>query len=320
MQSLIARYRQLPHLELIVYLGISIAMLVMLPNIPDHERDWEKNYVAPALTWLGGVHEPWKLHPTFFNPPFVLLLVTPLALLGNPASYIVFTALMLTSLYASARMLGGSPIWLVLSYPGIWMLAFGQLEPLVVLGIAFGWYAIRSKQYIWLTLAYVLLAIKPQIGLVPALLYFVWTPDWKTRLRTSWLTALVIGWTFINWGLWPMEFLPRIATQDNGLSITVGVSLWPIIGPFALALFIPALSGRIDRRLRLLILLAANALASPYSPAYSLLSLLAFPLPWWGYVVASLPVISPNGTVFTRAAMLLPLGVLFYRHVLDEAD
>lgn len=129
----------------------------------------------------------------------------------------------------------------------------------------------------------------------------------------------MIGWTFLNWGFWPLDFLPRITSEDNGLTASIGVSLWPIIGPMALVLFAPAILTPMNRKTRLLLVLAANALASPYSPAYSLLALLAFPLPWWGYVAASIPAVNANGSIFIRAAILLPLGLLIYRDSLPTA-
>ncbi len=319
LKLLLDRYRNLPHIELAAYIGVSIAMLTMLPALPNQETDWGKTYAPAALDWLRGVHAPWELRSNFAYPPFVLPLIAPLALLGAHAGFVVFMALMLTALYASARMLGGSPMLIVLSYPGIWMLAYGQLEPLVCLGAALGWYALRREKSGLLGMAYVLLAIKPQTGFAPALLYFLWTPTWKARFQSCWLPAAVIGWTFVNWGLWPLDFLPRVVAVDNGVAASIGVSLWPIIGPLALALFAPAVLTPTNRKTRLLLVLAANALASPYSPAYSLLTLLAFPLPWWGYVAASIPAINANGSIFIRAAILLPLGLLIYRGSLPTA-
>jgi hypothetical protein len=306
----INHYRRLPHLGLAVYIGISLGLLIMLPRVPNHETDWEISYAAAALDWYHGTHEPWLQHRTFFNPPFVLPMILPLALLGKTVGYSLLVVLMLGCMYVSARILGGSPLWLVLSYPGIWMLAYGQLEPLICLGIALGWYALRLQKYGWLSLAYLLLAIKPQVGLAPALLFFVWTPNWRLRLQSCWLVALVIGWTFVNWGMWPLSFVSRISVEGRGLSVINGVSLWPIIGPFALALFVPAIHLPVERKTRLLLVMAANALSFPYSPAYSLLSLLAFPLPGWAFIFASLPAINPDGSIFIRAAMLLPLGLL----------
>lgn len=171
-KAVVDRYRRMVHFEMVVCLGVSIAMLIMLPNLPHHAPDWNKTFAPAALDWMRGVHSPWELHPNFANPPFVLPLIAPLALLGARASFVVFIALMLAGLYASTRMLGGSPILLMLSYPGIWVLAYGQFEPLVCFGVALGWFALRREKYGLLGIAYLLLAIKPQIGFAPALLYF----------------------------------------------------------------------------------------------------------------------------------------------------
>ncbi len=320
LNSLIDRYRRSPHIGLVVYVGVSIPLLFVLPNLPHHLSDWEWTYAPAALDWLRGVREPWLQHPNFANPPFVLLLILPVAVLGVDTSFIVYLVLMIVGLYFAARQLGGAPVWLILSYPGVWMLAYGQFEPLVCVGVAMGWHALRQQKYWLLNVAYLLLAIKPQIGLAPAVLYFFWTPTWRARLQSCWLPVGVISWTFLNWGLWPVDFVRRVAEVDKGLTASIGVSLWPMIGPLALALFIPAVFTKANRRTRLLLVLAANALASPYSPAYSMLPMLAFPLPWWGYVAASLPAIEPDAGIFSRGAALLPLGLLLYRSAIRAPE
>jgi hypothetical protein len=61
---------------------------------------------------------------------------------------------------------------------------------------------------------------------------------------------------------------------------------------------------------RAISVLAATFLSIPYAPTYSLLALLALPVPWWVYVLSSVPLVTgPAGYWVTVFA---PLGCLVW--------
>jgi hypothetical protein len=115
------------------------------------------------------------------NPPWALPLVLPLALFSLTTGRILWLSISILSLIVSAmwlwKLYGGQGsrrwiAWLVgLSFmPGLWVLAMGQITPLILLGvIGFLYCESNRRSNTWLqAAALVLIALKPQ------LLYLFW--------------------------------------------------------------------------------------------------------------------------------------------------
>lgn len=265
-----------------------------------------------AYSWL--VLEPTRYAGDYgiFSPPWLAPIMAPFVTMPGRAGFALFTAATLGMLLYSSRILGGRAIPLLLSAQVAWVLWWGQIDGLAILGVALAVTA-EKKRSVWLMFAALLLAsAKPQVGLVPAVAQWWWLG--KGRWKTLAAFAVIFLASLLVWGCWPM----RIMEQIVGLTDARSYGPWNTsLGLIALPLFIPALLAPLERRQRLIAITATALLVSPYMPYYSTVILLCFPVPWWAYLFGFLGYL-PNviGTQLAwNGIILLPVTVLFWVYV-----
>ena len=162
----------------------------------------------------------------FYNPPWVLILMLPFFIFPPPydaAALMVATLVGVT--YASHKM--GGRIWgtiLLLTCPPI-VACFlcGQIDWLVLLGL------VLPPQY-----GLFLVVIKPQVGAVVALYWFIRT--WQTQGLDGVIDTfgpVVCGYllSFLWFGLWPLRWI-TLSQQETQLPLT----FWPFGITFGLYL------------------------------------------------------------------------------------
>jgi hypothetical protein len=184
---------------------------------------------------------------------------------------------------------------------------WGQIDGLVVLGVALGWLALARKSWGLLFLGMALATLKPQMGLAPIAALWWWSGPLRWRALAAYmglfLVSLALWWP---WPVWVFEGLFIVAggTQYGAWNASFG---WA-----ALPLLIPALAVPMARKERLTALTAAALLISPYTPYYSTLVLLCLPLPAWAYVFAFIGYLPGvvGTTIAWNGIALLPLTVL----------
>jgi hypothetical protein len=260
-----------------------------------------------AYRWM--VLEPGKYSGNYgiFSPAWLAPVMAPFVTLPGRAGYALFTAATLIMLLYGARVMNGRAVPLLLSAQVFWVLWWGQIDGLAILGGALCLVAARQGRWRLFFLGMALALIKPQIGLVPAAaLWWQSGPDRRKSLAALLLLFLA---SLLIWGPWPLWVVTNATTMVAGKAF----GPWNAsLGPVALPLFLPAHWTRLTPDKRLLALTATALLVSPYLPYYSTAILLCFALPWWAYVFAFtgyLP--SLIGTQWAwNAVVLLPLSIL----------
>lgn len=243
------------------------------------------------------------------NPLWVYFVLAPIAVLPVREAYAVFTLLNVVMIWLSSRLAGVNRFALLLSFPALWLLWFGQLDGFLALGAALGLWAVERRRPAWLGLALLLLLVKPHLGAPLALLYFLWSRDWRALAvcAAGFLLTLLV-WR-PDWPLIWIKSLLQFARPPAEVTLTTAgqqtnISLYP----YGLVAWLVPLLLPLPRADRAIAVVAATFVSVPYAPTYSLLALLVLPVPWWAYVISSVPVVTgPAGYWFTVFA---PLGCL----------
>jgi hypothetical protein len=239
-----------------------------------------------------------------YNPYWTYFFTWPLALVGWRWNYLLLLIATVGAGVLSAWLLGGRPLVLLLSLPMVWVLWLGQIDALPLLGVALGWWCVKGNRWWLLGLALVLLSVRPQQGLGPALLYLWWAKD---RWRPLALPALTLVLSFACWGLdWPLGWF---RTLQDFRPTWWNATLWP----WGLLAIIPAVGLPADRHTRLRLVTCANLIASPYVAVYHYVVLMAQELPWWVFFLSYTTVLI---LPFARDAFawggILPVSVLLW--------
>jgi hypothetical protein len=255
-------------------------------------------------------------HPLTFNPPWLAPILAPFITMPGRAGFILFTGVTLLMLLYSLRSLGGKPIYLLISAQLFWILWWGQIDGLAVLGVAIGWIALRDKSWKLMLLALLLAALKPQMGLLPMIAMWWWLGKerWKALAGFAILTALSI-WIYGPWPVWFVESAFKLSNSTQYGPWNSSIGIW------ALPLLIPALALKLNRQQRIIALTATGLLVSPYMPYYSTILLFCFPIPWWNVLFAIIgyfpsvlgTAIAWNGIAFLPISVLAWLYLPFIR-------
>ena len=224
-----------------VFLLLVGCMALVLPPAVDFH-----NYFRPAaLGILKGI-SPYE-NTGFFNAPWTLLPLLPIALLPESLGRAVLVVVAFLTYAFTAYRLGGKPlavVFFLLSPTVLADLLNGNLDWLAMVG-----YVLPHPVGLFF------LAVKPQIGAVVGLFWLIeaWREGgWRRALRVFGPFAICLGLSFIIFGLWPLRF------QAN-LSMWWNASLWPMSIPVGLVLLTAALRKRNQR-----LAMAAAPCLSPY--------------------------------------------------------
>jgi hypothetical protein len=222
-KTLSVRRSDLPHdLVLILFAlgaaGLCVLLAVALPPA----CDWQRFYVpATRALWRG--ESPYDPRYGFFNPPWVLLLLTPFAVheaVGRAALFV----LALATIAAVVRRLGGTLLTALLvlaSPPMLNLLWDGNID-----WLALGGLLLPPRWGLFLV------TIKPQVGLGIALWWAVeaWREEgWKGVWDLAWPVALAFLGSLALFGPWPLRSTDPVLRLWN-------TSLWPWSAPVGLAL------------------------------------------------------------------------------------
>lgn len=249
----------------------------------------------------------YNLSRGMYSPPWLALLMAPLAVLPGRWGYLLLLGLTLAAGVFAARTLGGKPLVVLLSAQMSWVLWWGQIDALTLVALALAVLGHTRRSWPLLAAGLVLAAIKPHVVAVPVIALWWWTPGSRTKSLAA--AAGVTALSLAVWGNWPAVLAERLLP----FSLSTTYRPWnATLGPIALPLFVPALLVPLERPQRLLALAATAMLVSPYMPYYSTLLLLVFPLPWPLLALAFLGYLpSLIGTTLAwKGVVLLPLGVL----------
>ena len=214
------------------------------------------------------------------NPPYIFALLYPLLLLPLRMGVFISSLIGITAVYTTHRLTGINKWLLLFSFPVLQNLFSAQLDPLSMLGVALGWWAIREKRPYHLGISLVLLGIKPHVTGALAVVYLIW--GWQPAVLVA--PVLVMLYSFALYGFWLPGWFESIVGQSSGTTpfFDGGVGLYP----YGLLLWLPILLGRrLYSQLQLAnAVIAATILSMPYVGPYSVMAFLGLPVSWMTYL------------------------------------
>lgn len=190
--------------------------------------DWI-NWFRPACLEMIAGRSPYNLSG-FYNPPWVLLPLIPLALFPEKVGVVVISLIYLSTFVFVSRKLGARPLttFLLMTTPNflLYGLSFANIDWMVVLGL------IMPPQ---IGLFFVL--AKPQIGLGIAFFWIFETYQkgkLKAVIKAYSPVTIALILSFLVYGLWPLK--PQQWAANS--------SLWPASIPIGLTLITVAIQNR----------------------------------------------------------------------------
>lgn len=214
------RHPAVRSLGLGLLIAFPLVLAIFIAYLP-YTVDWYGHFELVARTPF----TPYRSSPTYFNPPWFALLLSPLgwlpARIGQALNaYLNFTVsalvviryhgnrwglvLTLTSLPFTALLLNGNVEWISMAaflVPAQWGLP--------------------------------LIAAKPQTGGLAALIWFTQAKD---KIRFVLPLAGVVILSFILWGWWPAQMAANIRNAPPQSTIDPNASPWPWLIPLGLVL------------------------------------------------------------------------------------
>jgi hypothetical protein len=239
-----------------------------------------------------------------------LFLFKPLALLPVDTGNFILLAITVISFRVVAYLANVNKWLILISFPSWWILWQTQIDGLVMLGVAIGWWAIRRQKPIWQGLATLLLCLKPQVGGILAIVYLIQQRHWKAFI----ISTLVSLASFLIFGFWLITWTERIlfegsaAQAGNNFAQTItNIGLFPV----GILFWVPLVLFRhwYTQEEYIPAIIAATMLSSPYAASYSLITTMAVPLPGWLYPILSLPFIGRTGY---DLIIIAPIAIVIY--------
>jgi len=225
----------------------ALAVALFLPEL----IDWTRSY-RPATLLLASGHSPYEIK-SFTNPPWVLIPLIPIALLPSRIGGGVLFVVSLCALVFAAIRMGATPLSLIafiVSFPVFFMLLFGQIDWLVLIGIL-----MPPPVGLFFVLA------KPQAGIAIAVFWLVEALR-KGGLRQALAefapVTLAFGLSIAVFGFWFLDTPPGMVTAKYNFSV------WPLSIPIGMVFLVSALRGR-KKELSIL----ASPFLSPYVAPHS---------------------------------------------------
>jgi len=286
----IAAWRKAPW-----YLGVVLGMMLFFtPHQEWHQDLYLFRNVAERLQ-----------HPYWTRWLFALLRLPP-----EPVAFVALSTVCTALFYVATHVFKGQPWKLFVSFAFAWTLFYGQIDGLVVGGIALAWWALQRERPILIGAGLALASIKPQMSLPLALMMWWWSPS---RLKTLLIPALMGGASLLQWGWWLPEWLWILLNTEDIIYLSRNISLWPILGPWVLLTWLPVARIRLTRHRKMIAVAANTALTMPYFPLPSAVLLLSMPIPWWFWALSQLPWLGSviGYWVYYPMKMLPPLLLLW---------
>ena len=283
MMSRIKRIGDHPAIQGLILIGavaVFIGLLRLVTFYIPLASDWELCFAPMTRGWIEGRQilpgeANWDGKPFFWNPPWLLWLILPLATWPVWLGWgLVVVATLMVMIWATK---GYKKRWLVFTSPLIiGFIVNGQVEFIPMLGIALGWLA-KDRPHL-LGVALVLMATKPQACFLVAIWLLL---HHRQRARALLIpvavfciSMLVHGWD------WPLRWL--IGREPlYALPVFHDASTWRTAGNWMIpvALVLMSWTLRLRRtRFHLGAVVAANALIAPYMSSPSLVQVLTFSL------------------------------------------
>jgi hypothetical protein len=244
----------------------------------------------------------------YYYAYWVLPFFRALAFLPIPLSHALWASLNIASIWFASRVFGGRSAFALLSFQALYSLIFGQITGVLVGALALLLWGIAQERF-WLAGAALTIALtKVQLGFVPGIAILCLSAiPWRARAQILAVPILALLSSFAVYGFWIADVAQRIGSIPP--IELASISLWRWLGWATLALWLPPLLLPMERRTRLMALVATNAMALPYYQQADLILLWTMPL-------GALALLGNLGYVFfigkyaaLQILVLVPLGV-----------
>jgi hypothetical protein len=232
------------HQIILLVLAVVVIAGIMSFTLPP-AVDWRTAFRPAARELISG-RSPYNVEG-FFNAPWTLLPLIPLALLPESIGRAALVVISLIVFAYTARRMGARPLALLfflLSPPVLHGLLNGNIDWLATLGF------ILPPQ-----IGLFFITTKPQIGVAVGVYWLVETwrmKGWREVARVFGPVTVVLLLSLILFGPWPLRF-------ERELSLWWNASLWPASIPVGLALLVAAI-----RKHRIEYAIGSSPCLSPY--------------------------------------------------------
>lgn len=238
------RHKPKQVLGLITLAIVSIAVVGLMSTMLPPAIDWHTAFRPAALELMAG-RSPYGVEG-YFNVPWALLPLIPMALLPENIGRAVLAFLSLAAYTYVAHRLGAKPpatALLLVSPPVLHGLLNGNIDWLAALGFTL------PPQ-----IGLLFIAAKPQMGIAVGLYWFAeaWRDGWKAVVKTFWPITILMLLSLALFGLWP-------ARAQREIQLWWNASLWPASIPVGLALLTAAIRTR-----KMAYAMGASPCLSPY--------------------------------------------------------
>lgn len=233
-------------------------------------------FFLPHPDWHGDLYYFRTQPETMRHPLWARWIFAVLAWLPEPVAYLVLSLCCMALLYFAVRQYRGKH-WIVFtSFAFAWTLYYGQIDGLVIGGLAFAWWAVQKNRPYLAGAGLILAAIKPQLALFLAIAIWWWSPSrWKTLV----IPGIVAGISLICWGWWLPAWLESLTHTGDLLTLSRNISLWTVFGWWIWLILPIVYALPLSRERKLIALAAATAMTVPYFPLPSSLLFLVMPIP-----------------------------------------
>jgi hypothetical protein len=275
-------------------LGIALGLLIFIAPHPDWHGDLTAFRVA----------EESLRHPYYARWLFYLLRVLP-----EPVAYILLEGICTALLYFAVRVWKGKHWMMFFSFQYAWTLFYGQIDGIVVGGLALAWWALENDRFYWMGLGLILASIKPQMALPLGLAIWWWS---KNRWKPLLIPALVLAASFLQWGFWIPAWFQGLFHTEDLVQLSRNVSMWTLAGFWIWLIWIPVLWLPLPRPRKLVAIVASTMITVPYFPLSSAVLVLGTALPWPFWAALQLPALGGFGLGYGVYDLmrLVPIAIL----------
>ena len=267
-------------------------------------------FFAPHPDWHGDLDAFRNRSDTLWHPYWAHWIFQLLSVFPEQITYILLSLASIMLVYLAVWVFEGHH-WLVFtSFALAWTLYYGQIDSLVVGGLAFAWWALKQDKPILIGVGLILASIKPQLSLPLMLIIWWWSPN---RLKSLFVPFIVFLISLVQWGFWIPEWIEKIFDTDFLINLSRNLSLWTLFGPIILLIWPLIFWLPVSRKNKLLAIAAGTAMTFPYFPLPSAILFLVMPVPVWVYILLQLPLLaSVVGYELYYLMKIVPLLILFW--------
>lgn len=250
MRSILLDKPEVLKLLLIFFLGIPafIIFAFLLAGIWPWGADYYFHFYPLAEQWLDGQFTMYDGSGIrLFYPPWSLFVIIPIGLLPIEIAHGFLLASTLVLIIISIRLLQGVysiPIYVVflslVNLHSFDLYIRGQIDAIILLGIAMGFWAIQHRKPMFLSIGFCLIVMKPPLNvLLIILMYLISIRKWSRRELLIVFSAplfMVLISSILVGPRWPIDFINNVDAPIDYLSISIwegatwlGIPQWIIV-------------------------------------------------------------------------------------------